>query len=174
MTHSLLELSRLESDESEEEIETVNASDLLRYESESYASRAEQKEIIFTLDLPVRDIEILGRPGQIRRVVRNLLDNAIKFTPEGGSVQAGLVSEGEHIEIYVQDTGIGISEGEISNLFQRFYRARNASAYPGSGLGLAIVKSIVEAHGGVVRANSLDEGVRFSVYLPLRSDEISH
>jgi signal transduction histidine kinase len=167
MTNSLLDLSRLESGESEESLVTVNLSDLLKEESEQYASQAEQRGISFILDLPEMDVEVLGRPTQLRCMAGNLLDNAIKFTPEDGRVQAGITHEGEYAELWVEDTGIGISEEEIPKLFQRFYRARNASAYPGSGLGLAIVKSIVEAHGGFVFADKRDQGIRFSVSLPV-------
>jgi two-component system sensor histidine kinase BaeS len=167
MTKSLLDLSRLESGESGERLVSVDLSEMLREESEAYASRAEQKGVSFTLDLPEEGVEIMGRPSQLCRVVENLLDNAVKFTPQGGRVAVGFKVEGAYVEISVQDTGIGVSEGEIPNLFQRFYRAGNASTYPGSGLGLAIVKSIVDVHGGFVFAESGEPGLRVSVNLPL-------
>lgn len=173
MTNSLLDLSRLESGEFEENFATINLSGLLREESEQYASQAEQRGISFLLDLPDMDVEVQGSPTQLLRVARNLLDNAIKFTPEGGKVEAGLTVEEEYVKLWVEDTGISVSEEEIPNLFQRFYRARNASSYPGSGLGLAIVKSIVEAHGGLVSAYRRDQGIRFSVSLPMAGESSS-
>ncbi|NIS79584.1 MAG: HAMP domain-containing protein [Anaerolineales bacterium] len=172
MTKSLLDLSRLESGETEERVVAVNLSELLRKESETYASWAEQKGVSFTLDLPEEGVEVMGRPSQLSRVVGNLLDNAVKFTSQGESVKVGVKVEGGDVELSVEDTGIGISEEEIPHLFQRFYRAGNASTFPGSGLGLAIVKSIVEAHGGSIFAESGEHGFRVSVNLPVEGSSL--
>lgn len=168
VTDALLDLSRLEGGAIEEEPGPIILSELVREESERYASWAEQSGIGFTLDLPEENIEIVGRGSQIRRALCNLLDNAIKFTPEGGNVSIGLRHEGERIELWVEDTGIGIPADELHHLFNRFHRARNAAGYPGSGLGLAIVKSIVEGHRGLVWAKSDDQGTRFTISLPIR------
>ena len=75
-------------------------------------------------------------------------------------------------ELSVQDTGIGIPAEDLPELFQRFHRGRNTSAYPGSGLGLAIVRRIVERHGGQVTVESPGEGTRFRVWLPLSAGPI--
>ena len=166
VTDALLDLSRLEGGVVEEEPESIFLAELVREESERYASWAEQSGIGFTLDLPKEDIEILGRGSQIRRAVSNLLDNAIKFTPEGGNVNVGLRCEGDCVELWVEDTGIGIPADEIHHLFNRFHRSRNAAEYPGSGLGLAIVKSIVEGHRGSIWVKSDDQRTRFTISLP--------
>jgi signal transduction histidine kinase len=109
-----------------------------------------------------------GDVAQLTRALRNLLDNACKFTPEGGEIAIALRDEGGWAEVSVQDTGIGIPENDLSQLFERFHRARNAADYPGSDLGLAIVKAIVEGHGGDVRAESEGRGTRFVLRLPRR------
>ncbi len=166
LTDALLDLSRLEGGALEEEPGPMILPELIREESERYASRAEQSGIDFTLDLPEEEIKIVGRESQIRRVLNNLLDNAIKFTPEGGNVSVGLRHKGERIELLVADTGIGIPADEIHHLFNRFHRSRNAAGYPGSGLGLAIAKSIVEGHRGSIWAESDDQGTRFTISLP--------
>jgi signal transduction histidine kinase len=166
LTDALLDLSRLEGGATEEEPERMNLHEVVREQSERYASRAEQSGIDFTLDLQEEDIEIVGRGSQLRRVLDNLLDNAIKFTPEGGNVSVGVRREGERIELWVEDTGIGIPADEIPHLFNRFHRTSNAAGYPGSGLGLAIVKSIVEGHRGSIWAKSDDQGTRFTISLP--------
>ena len=70
------------------------------------------------------------------------------------------------VELWVQDSGIGVPEKDLPRLFERFHRGRNATAYLGSGLGLAIVKAIVEAHGGRVRGENVGQGARFTVWLP--------
>ena len=100
----------------------------------------------------------------------NLLDNAIKFTPEGGKV---IVSVDEHeggVVICVEDTGIGIPSEDIPLLFNRFHRAQNALGYPGSGLGLAMVKSIIEGHKGEVHAERLEHGTRIGFTLSTTED----
>jgi signal transduction histidine kinase len=163
LTEALLDLSRLESGAVDEEAGLFNLSRLIHDESERYASIAEQKGIEFSLDLPGEEIQMMGRSDQIRTAVSNLLDNAIKFTSEGGSVVIGIKTKGTSIHLWVEDTGIGIPDGEIPHLFQRFYRAPNASTYPGNGLGLAIVKTIVGAHDGLIFVENLDPGVRFMI-----------
>jgi signal transduction histidine kinase len=163
LTGALLDLSKLESGTLDEEVGLFNLSQLIHEESERYASMAEQKGIEFSLDLPGEEIQMMGRSNQIRIAVSNLLDNAIKFTPEGGSVIIGIKTEGTSIRLWVEDTGIGIPDGEMPHLFQRFHRAPNASTYPGNGLGLAIVKTIVGTHGGSICVENLDPGVRFMI-----------
>jgi signal transduction histidine kinase len=98
---------------------------------------------------------------------RQLLDNALKFTPEGGTINVTLRPTGESAELCVQDSGIGIPAEDLPHLFSRFHRGRNATAYPGSGLGLAIVRAIVASHGGQVTAENASPGARFCVSLPL-------
>ena len=96
----------------------------------------------------------------------NLLDNAVKFTPDGGTVRLAVHREGGEAVATVSDTGVGIPENEQRAVFERFHRARNVSAYPGNGLGLAIVKAAVEQAGGTVTFESSDAGTAFRVTLP--------
>jgi signal transduction histidine kinase len=100
-------------------------------------------------------------------MLENLLDNALKFTPPGGTVQVRLQDDDQTVHMAVQDTGIGIPPDDLPNLFSRFYRGRNTSAYPGSGLGLVITKTIVEDHGGTITVESAAQGTCFHVRLPL-------
>jgi signal transduction histidine kinase len=99
-------------------------------------------------------------------VLSNLLDNAVKFTPEGGTVTLTVRQEGSSAVATVADTGVGIPADEQGEIFGRFHRARNVSAYPGNGLGLAIVKAAVERGGGTVTFSSSDAGTAFRVTLP--------
>ena len=82
-------------------------------------------------------------------MLRNLLDNAVKYTPEGGRVDIGIAHRGEGVELSVDDSGPGLPEGERARVLDRFYRAGEPQT-PGSGLGLAIVKSIADLHGATV------------------------
>jgi two-component system NtrC family sensor kinase len=133
------------------------------------------------LDLPSNgggDSLVSGDRGLLRQAIVNLLDNAIKYTPSGGKVAAGLSIEGRNggkqATIHVADTGIGIASDEQARLFEKFYRTKrgNRSGASGTGLGLAIVKSVVERHDGKVWVESkLNGGSTFYISLPLATDE---
>src|SRR5450432_3642253 len=115
------------------------------------------------------DIQFRGDEELLRRLVMNLLDNAIRYTPPGGSVEAALESEGELVRIRVADTGIGIPEEAAPHIFERFYRADKSRSRQdgGFGLGLAIVKWIAESHNGAVELRSRNgAGSAFTVTLP--------
>jgi two-component system sensor histidine kinase MprB len=166
LTEGLLDLSRIEAGAPAEVRAPVALIPLVQEVSELYASQAEQAGLTFDLTLPETPVTVQGDEAQLQRALGNLLDNAIKFTPAGGTVSVGLCQEGEWAELWVEDTGIGIPEDDLPHLFSRFHRGRNAAAYPGSGLGLAIVKAIVEGHGGRVRGENVERGARFTVWLP--------
>jgi signal transduction histidine kinase len=166
MTNSLLDLSRLESGALNDERTPVDMALLVSQVSELYASRAEQSGLSFQFDAPREPVIARVNEAQLRRVVGNLLDNAIKFTPESGVIRVALHCESKSVQITVQDTGIGIPTEDLPHLFSRFRRGRNAAPYPGSGLGLAIIKTIVEGHGGEVTVQSSPQGTCFFLSLP--------
>jgi signal transduction histidine kinase len=168
LTDSLLDLSRIEAgDKKDNQQKDLCLSALLREISELYASRSEQAGLNFSLYLPEKPITIHGNATQLRCAVGNLLDNAIKFTPVGESIQLQLREQKHYIEIEVRDKGIGIPSDELPLIFSRFHRGRNAVVYPGNGLGLAIVKGVVERHGGQISAYNMSPGTSFLLRLPL-------
>jgi len=117
-------------------------------------------------------IRIWGDQARIKQVIVNLVDNAIKYTPEGGAVRVVVGIEDNHAMMRVEDNGAGIPADALPHLFERFYRVDKARSRQmgGAGLGLAIVKSIVTAHGGQVTVESAEgRGSRFRVQLPLAS-----
>jgi heavy metal sensor kinase len=124
-----------------------------------------------TLDLgPLTPVTIQGDPQHLRRLLVNLVDNGLKYTPAGGRVTLGLHQDGSWAVLRVADTGIGLAPEEQEQIFQRFYRAPAAVSRgeEGSGLGLCIARSIVEAHGGYVQVESAEgHGSLFTVRLPL-------
>ncbi len=106
--------------------------------------------------------------GRLRQVLDNLVSNALKFTPSGGSVTLA-ASNGDGVRVEVTDTGLGIPQDELGQLFSRFYRASTATrrAIPGAGLGLVIARAIVESHGGTISLDSREgDGTRVTVTLP--------
>jgi PAS domain S-box-containing protein len=128
------------------------------------------RRLLMSLDLPDEPIPFLGDRDMLERVVVNLVGNAVKFTPDGGSVTVSLEVLGDFAQLCVADTGIGIPEAEQPQLFTRFFRSELAQkhAIQGSGLGLSITRGIVEKHGGSVAVSSVvGEGTTFRVRLPV-------
>ena len=167
LTNDLLDLSRLEAQTSDIRRSTVDLTALVGEISESFASRAEQAGIAFNLEMPYTPVTVEINEIQFRHAIANLLDNAIKFTPENGTITLGVRRDGTVVELWVNDTGIGITNEDLTQIFNRFHRGRNAAAYPGSGLGLAIIKAIVEGHQGQVSVQSQAGcGTRFALRVP--------
>jgi signal transduction histidine kinase len=110
-----------------------------------------------------------GNPIRLRQLVDNLLVNAVKYTPDGGTLTVNLFRQGEQVILEVIDTGLGIPPTDQPHIFEKFYRASNTPKNtPGTGLGLAIVKSIVENHDGRIWLESfVGKGSKFVVVLPV-------
>jgi PAS domain S-box-containing protein len=166
----LLDISRIESGLITLEKERLDIVPLLEEQTAFYQTKAREKNISLSLERGLNLRPILANRRAIEEVVSNLLTNAIKYTPEGGTVTISAAEESEYIQISVKDTGIGISEKNLERIFERFYRVRDDRTrfISGTGLGLAIVKSIAEAHNGTVRVESeIDRGSAFHVSLPV-------
>jgi signal transduction histidine kinase len=166
LNNNLLDLSRLEANGHAAKETVVDLTELLKQSGEIYASQAEQAGLSLEYELPAVPTPIRGDPVQVRRVVDNLVDNACKFTPAGGTVAIRLDRAGDRVLLSVADTGIGVPEEDLPQLFNRFHRGRNATAFPGSGLGLAIVKAIMEQQGGQITAENLAQGALFTLAWP--------
>jgi signal transduction histidine kinase len=166
LTDGLLQLSRIETAATDDLPEAVDLTVLVQEMSEFYASQAEQAGLTFQLELPETPLMACLHPAQFRSALCNLLDNAIKFTPENGTVKLVVCRKGQSIEVCVQDTGIGIPTEDVPLVFNRFHRGRNVSAYVGSGLGLAIVKAVMERQRGLVSVQSSAAGTQFVLRLP--------
>jgi signal transduction histidine kinase len=120
------------------------------------------------VNLPGEPVFVQGDRHQLQRAISNLLDNAIKFTPHGGTVALGLDTNQAHAIITVTDTGIGIPGKDLPRIFERFYRGDQSRSTPGNGLGLSHVQAIVHAHAGEVKVESAPgKGSTFIVSLPL-------
>ncbi|PWW08528.1 signal transduction histidine kinase [Paenibacillus cellulosilyticus] len=123
------------------------------------------------LDIDLEHATVTGDEDALRQVWTNLLHNAIKFTPEDGTIRIQLKKEQQHAFVTIADTGIGIAEEDLPHVFERFYKADKArtSSKGGSGLGLAIAATIVRQHGGTINASSVQgQGTTFEVTIPLQ------
>jgi two-component system sensor histidine kinase MprB len=129
-------------------------------------ARRRAGDVHFEVDL--QPWYLLGEPVALERAVLNLLDNAVKFSPQGGTVRVDLRPAGAgYAFLQVADAGPGIEDADLPYVFDRFYRSDEARTLPGSGLGLAIVKSAAERHGGAVYAGrSADGGALLAIKLP--------
>ncbi|AEG61517.1 two-component system histidine kinase PnpS [Desulforamulus ruminis] len=168
LVDDLLQLSKLEYRKGNLNKQPVNLTEVIRDTVEVFKNRAAEKNLSFTSDIPELP-EVPGDQGLLVQVMVNLVDNAIKYTPEGNSVTVGASFDGQQIRVFVKDTGIGIPEESLSRVFERFYRVDKARSRDvgGTGLGLSISKHIVEAHGGKIWAESHSEGSTFIFTLPL-------
>lgn len=133
---------------------------------QSFTSVCAKKNLHLTMTAD--EAAVRGDADSLRRLLRNLLENAVRYTPSGGAITVVVRVEGEDCEISVTDTGVGIAESDLPHVFTRFYRADAARVNTGgSGLGLSIARSIAEAHGGEINAVSAPgQGTRMQVRLP--------
>ena len=134
--------------------------------------RASQKGVDLRFDHPGHRVVVFGDAEELGRVVDNLVDNAVKYTHEGGEVAVSMATSADAAVVTVTDTGIGMSEADLPNVFSAFHRSTNPNALsiPGTGLGLPIAQRIAQAHGGSIDGESkLGVGSTFRFTLPLRS-----
>ena len=168
---ALFELSKLESRSINVEKAPFPLAELINDILLEFTIRAEQKNIHLTFEQQENNTMVLGDLGLIERVFQNLIDNALRHTPEGGSVCINLSTDENNVFVSMQDSGVGIQQEELPYIFDRYYRSANeaaATAQGGTGLGLAIVKRILELHNSRIQVSSRpNEGACFEFPLPL-------
>ncbi len=164
----LLDLSRIE-DPASFSTAAVDLSELSRREAHEISARAEAKRLRLGVEVE-DDVWTQGDEQQLLLLIRNLLDNAIRYTPEGGCVELRARRENGHAVISVTDDGIGIPLKAQARVFERFYRVDEGRSrdHGGTGLGLAIVRHVADLYGGRVEVESqFGEGATFTAYLPV-------
>ena len=169
LAQNLLELSKLDSGLVLLDLRPDDLRAAVESATHQHDALAERRGVHVQLDLPRRPVRIRHDPPRIGQVVANLVGNAVKFTPRGGTVRVSVEPTSDGARIDVVDTGVGIDPSELPHIFERFYRGSRANEArgSGSGLGLAIVRSIVDIHGGSVSVESgARSGSRFTVHLP--------
>ena len=170
LVSELFELAKLDAGELKLHKETFSLAELAHDVIQKFELRAQQQNIQLEVDIDADVPYVEADIGLIERVLDNLVDNALKNTPEGGAIRLALDSDGQLVTVQVADTGRGIAEDELPHIFQRFYKKPDSEAsYTGAGLGLAIAQRIVELHGSELSVNSvLHQGTRFDFALPVQ------
>ena len=161
---NLLFLARAESAEQQIERSLFNGRAALEKIASFYQTAAEDRHVNIECN---GEGQIFADLGLFNRAVGNLIDNALRFTPDGGKVQISIGSRDDHTEVFVRDTGSGIAPEHLPRVFDRFYRGDASRSSAGTGLGLALVKSIVDLHGGSARIKSeLGRGTTVTLAFP--------
>jgi len=166
LTNGLLLLAKIDQGQLPFAFQTVNLSDLLEVIIEQIQPLADAKDITVVTDL-APELWVKADPDHLTSSFLNLLDNAVKYTPNAGVVQLCSKIQSREIQIDVSNTGAGISAEDLPYLFERFYRVDSARSQTGAGLGLAIVQEMIRRHGGTIQASSQSGITTFTVKLPL-------
>jgi signal transduction histidine kinase len=164
--NTMLDITEFEAGAGKLKMEEVDLSALVRAACDLFQPVAEDKGIALTADTPPNNF-ITGDVPRLQRMVANLLDNALKYTPSRGAVAVSIRGEEDRVVISVRDTGIGISEKDLPHIFKRFYRCDRSRSQAGTGLGLSLAQAVASAHGGSITVESaLGKGSIFMVALP--------
>ena len=166
----LLTLTKMDSEETAIKHEKFDFTELCIGAVHALQPAAEKNRLTLTMDV-AKDVTLQGDESKLGQVIYNLIDNAIKYTPEGGSVHVTMKADGRNAVFAVRDTGVGIPEEDAKHIFDRFYRVDKARSREtgGTGLGLSIVRQMVQLHRGEIKVDSVfGKGSTFTVTLPLR------
>ena len=173
LTQDLLTLSRAREGRAVVEAVEVRADELVAATTSAMQEAAARAGVTVTADVASGLSPVEGDAAGLNQMLGNLLSNAIRYTPAGGSVTVRVRQASGKLLVEVADTGIGIPADALPRVFDEFYRSANARAHnnEGTGLGLAIVRAVAEQHGGTVAvASAVGEGTRFTVELPVKED----
>ena len=161
----LIEISRIESGEMKMSFRYVDAVAILKNLTADFSDNAAKRKQTLVVDAPDHEVSVLGDKERLRQALGNIVDNAIKYSPEGATTRVSLQESERSVTIAISDTGPGIEATHLSRIFERFYRVDKTRSREvgGTGLGLAIAKHIVEAHGSKISVTSeVGKGTTFS------------
>jgi signal transduction histidine kinase len=163
MINTMLEITEAEAGVNGVEAEEFELTALIQEACELFRPIAEEKKINLKTDLP-ESLTMISDRKKMQRIVTNLLENAIKYTPKGGKVAVSAAARNGEVRIKFEDTGMGISENDLPHIFERFYRCDRSRSQGGVGLGLSLVKAYTESINGTVHVEStLNQGSRFEL-----------
>jgi signal transduction histidine kinase len=165
----MLEIAKADSGVAELAAVSLDMWEIIEDALDLFTPVADDKHITLRLTESPRPVTVMGDLPMLQRLIANLLDNAIKYTPSGGAVTISMTTGTTGVKVNIADTGVGIDEGDIPHIFDRFYRGDKSRSTNGSGLGLSLAQAIARAHGGDISVKNTASGSLFSVFLPNES-----
>lgn len=171
--NALLRIARLEVGDKVSNFKTFDLSELAQDAAELYEALAEDKQQKFSIMIE-SSVAIMGDRDLLFQTLCNLIDNAIKYTPEGGEIDISLTSNQNETFLSVADSGIGIPEEERERVFQRFYRVAKSRSLPGNGLGLSLVLAVMDLHQGKISLTDNEPGLRIELRFPKQAIALEH
>jgi two-component system sensor histidine kinase SenX3 len=174
LVQQIIDLSRLQNDTASDDPAVVKVAELIAEATEHSQTEAERKDIGIAISLG-HDLYVRGDRAQLHAAVSNLVENAVRYSPDGSKVTVSAVEDDEAVRISIADRGVGISTEELDRIFERFYRVDPARARNtgGTGLGLSIVKHVAASHGGSVEVwSEPGSGSTFTLVLPAWTHEV--
>ena len=166
---ALLRISEIEAGARRSHFADVDLSELLNSLGELYEAVAEERGVALTTEI-AEHLTLSGDRDMLQQAVANLLDNALKFSPDGGHIGIRAWQEAARAVVEITDSGPGIPEEERARATERFFRGETARSTPGSGLGLALVQAVAQLHGGEVRLGDAGPGLRATLIFPTSGD----
>ena len=164
LMEALIKTSRLETGIIAMKIGENDLASIAERAVEQYKPAAGEKNIVLTSH--TKPVDVLCDPKWTEEALCNVLDNAVKYTPEGGKITVTMTEYEMFCRIDVADTGVGVTEEELPKIFSRFYRGKNTAGCPGLGIGLYLTRRILSEEGGYIRAARSKSGSVFSVFVP--------
>ncbi len=164
----VLQASRAREKQRQMYLAEVDLAETIRETIDRVRAQQHLDETAIRFTAPAEPVTVLGDRGELQTAITNLLDNAIKYSVNEPKITVRLKASGAEAEIYIRDNGVGIARANLKRIFKRFYRVHNkAVEAKGTGLGLPIVRSIVERHGGRIKAQSRGEGKGTTFFIEL-------
>ena len=177
LINDILDVSKIIRGNLRLDLRPVDLGDSLRAAVDSVAPTAEAKEQALIARLPETPLPVAGDPERLQQIFWNIISNALKYTPRGGTIEIGVVAGTHEVDVTVRDTGVGIDADVLPHIFERFRQGEGGTTreFGGLGLGLAIVRHLVDMHGGAVHAESAGagRGALFTVTLPIATSRRS-
>jgi len=172
LTNDLLDAQRMESGRIQLKLQQVDIRSLVRECVQEVQPLLNQKHHHLHMDIPSGTLNIRGDPLRLSQVLWNIMNNAIKFTPDGGDITISMEETSTRIRIRIQDTGIGIDKKDLDRVFEPFATIEKPTYFKGTGLGLSLTKHLVEAHGGTITVTSPGKWQGTTITLELLKNEV--
>jgi len=172
LTNDLLDAQRMESGKIQLKIQMVDIRNLVKECIQEVQPLLNQKHHHLHLEIPSGALNIRGDPLRLSQVLWNIMNNAIKFTPDGGDITISIEETPAKVRISVHDTGIGIDRKDLDRVFEPFATIEKPTYFKGTGLGLSLTKRLVEAHGGIITVTSPGKGQGTTITLELSRKEV--